>query len=802
MMIRIFLGSLFLPLLAVAQIKYQQPDKMITDLVSSPGFSYPVYNPQFTELVKYRNQLTPSIEYANRPFLRLAGTRFNPKNLAPVASNYRVDLRYYDQKTKKDHGIAFAKDAYIRNVVWSPNGRRLAVQLEAPTCVEVWIVEIPSLKKKKVPGLCLNTTLSSSDAFRWMDDGRIFTIRRASTKEVQIPLSTPAGPVVKESLGKVAQNRTYPDLLRTPQEAEAFAEAVKGFITIVDLKKSSKKDLGPADLYSVADLSPNNKWIIVAKMERPFSYVVPFYLFKRERGLWSIDGKVKKVLGVVGPFENIPIQGEATGPRDIEWDPSQPQRFFHVEAQDGGDWKTKVPFRDFIFLNTVTDAQGSVKTEKIAQLENRYSGMTVLEDPKEGALVYDYERDSEVLRYFRLKPEEGAYSLKEFFRRNAKDDYSDPGTVFTGRNEFNQHVGRIQKTTEGDFLYWSGKGSTPEGDRPFVTKMNLKDMKAVELFRSAADRFENVWYLFPKEFSRFVLRTESPSEPPHFEVRTLEKPGGPGTQVFEEENPFRVMGQLKKKLLKYKRKDGVEMTGLLYYPLDYKEGQKYPAVVSAYPLEYTDAKSAGQTRGATTNFEIPFRATPLYFAMHGYFVLDEAQIPIVGAPETKNDTFVEQLIMDAGATIKALDQTGAVDIKRVGVIGHSYGAFMVAHLLTHTKFFAAGIARSGAYNRTLTPFGFQGERRTLWEAKSTYLKLSPFMDAEQMKYPLLMIHGLEDNNPGTFTMQSERYFDALKGQGAITRLVLLPTEPHGYNAQESVLHVLWESFQWFDKYLK
>ena len=794
-------SAVFCTFLAEAQMKYQQPDKMISDLVASPGFSYPHFNRQYSEFIKYRNQLTPTIEYTNRPFLKLAGTRFNPMNLAPVSGSYKVDLRYYDPRSKKDRAITFAKNSYVRTMEWSPNGKRLLVQLETSRCVELWLVDIPTLFKKKVPEVCLNSALSAGGNFHWLSDEQLLVLRRSGAKNIEISSATPLGPVIKESSGKVSQNRTYQDLLKTPQDAEAFAQAVQSKITLIQLPSFSKRDLGPADAYTVIDPSPNKKWLIVARLQRPFSYVVPFHLFQRERMIWSVDGKIKKSLGTVGPFENVPIQGVITGPRELSWDHAQAQRFYFAEAQDKGDWKNKVPFREFIYVTTVTSPQGTMKTEKIAELPNRFSGITPLEDPHEGLLISDFDRDTEIVRSFRLKPAGSIYEIKEFLSRNENDGYADPGGVIMGRNDFGESVGRIQKTEAGNFIYWSGKGATPEGDRPFIGKMNLSDMKMKEVFRSVADKYEDVWSFFPKQFSKFIVRIESQTEAPRFEVRTLEDPNSK-VSLFEEENPFKVMGQLKKKIIKYKRKDGIDLTGILYYPLDYKEGQKYPAVVSAYPLEYTDAKSAGQTRGTANNFEIPYRATPIYFALHGYFVLDEAQIPIVGHPETKNDTFIEQLTSDAEATVKALENTGAVDPKRIGVVGHSYGAFMVAHLLTHTKYFAAGIARSGAYNRTLTPFGFQGERRSLWEAKSTYLKLSPFLDAEKMKFPMLLIHGLEDNNPGTFTLQSERYFEALKGQGATTRLVLLPTEPHGYAASESVNHVLWESLRWFDTYLK
>jgi dipeptidyl aminopeptidase/acylaminoacyl peptidase len=127
---------------------------------------------------------------------------------------------------------------------------------------------------------------------------------------------------------------------------------------------------------------------------------------------------------------------------------------------------------------------------------------------------------------------------------------------------------------------------------------------------------------------------------------------------------------------------------------------------------------------------------------------------------------------------------------------------MTANLLTHSRLFAAGIAESGAYNRTLTPFGFQNERRSYWEAPEIYNRMSPFMNADKVKDPMLLIHGMADNNSGTFPIQSESYYAALKGFGATVRLVLLPDESHGYAARESILHKHWEVLNWMNKYVR
>lgn len=784
-----------------AEKNYQSPDKMISNLIDSPGFSYPFFNWDHTDYIRYRVQSTPSIKFMARPDLRLAGMRLNADNLAQVSSSYRQDLSYWNNRTRIFKEFSFAKDSYVRGFSWSPNGKYLAVTVEAPKCVELWLVSIPSLRKKKVPELCMNAVFSNMAELQWVNDKEILLNKRVYQKEIKISMAAPQGPVIHESGAVISQNRTYQDLLKTPQEAMAFASATRGQIVLLNTKTLKVRNFGKPGIYSSVALSPNLEWAMVTRIDEPFLYTVPYYFFKRTRMLWSLNGKVKKVLHSVGPFENLPIEGVPTGPRNIEWDPTQPQRFIHVEALDAGDWKTKVKYRDQLSFNTIEGTQGNVRSEVVAKIENRYEGIDWIQDSKYGFYLLDFERDSKLLRHFHMKPDAaGKYSAKEFMSRNENDDYSDPGRLFTDRNEFNRQVGKIQKNPEGAFLYWYGEGATPDGNRPFLKKMNIEDFKISDVFRSPLERLERFVDFMDHDFKVALFRSQSPTEPPQYEIRSHGFVS-PGKALFVDENPYKVMAQVKKKILKYKRKDGIELSGTLYFPLGYKEGEKYPVVVSAYPLEYTDAKSAGQTRAVVSNYVIPFRTSPIFFTLHGYAVLDHAQMPIVGHPETKNDTFIEQVVDNAQATVKALEESGVADIKRIGVLGHSYGAFMVSHLLTHTSYFAAGIARSGAYNRTLTPFGFQGERRPLWQAKNTYLKLSSFLDAEKMKFPMLLIHGMEDNNPGTFTLQSERYFDALKGQGATVRLVLLPAERHGYAAQESVKHVLWESFAWFDKYL-
>jgi dipeptidyl aminopeptidase/acylaminoacyl peptidase len=353
---------------------------------------------------------------------------------------------------------------------------------------------------------------------------------------------------------------------------------------------------------------------------------------------------------------------------------------------------------------------------------------------------------------------------------------------------------------DGDWIYLSARGASDTGERPRLDRLNLKTLAKQTVFRSPERAYEQFTSFLGNGRNTIVTRYESPTEPPNYFLTDLKN--NKRTTLTDFKDPAPQLTGLKKDLVKYKRPDGVDLSGTLYLPPNYQAGTKLPALVWAYPLEYSDPGTAGQVRGSPHQFTFFRSASPLFFLTQGYAVLMDATMPVVGDPETMNNTYVEQIVAAGKAAIDKLDSMGVIDRTRVGVSGHSYGAFMTANLLAHSDDFAAGIARSGAYNRSLTPFGFQTERRSFWEAPEIYFKVSPFMHANKINEPILLIHGEADNNSGTFTMQSERLYQALKGHGATARLVLLPHESHGYLARESVLHTLAEMLEWADKYVK
>lgn len=784
---------------AISQVKYQKPEAQVDDLLRAAPFSNASINRQKTGIIKTFYKEMPSIEYVARPQMKIAGIRFNPTSYTAISNYYIEKLSYFDIKTKKERRLPFAETAIMREVRWSPEGRHVLVSVETEKCQELWLVQIPSLQKSKIPGVCLNSVLGR--LVSWVDENTLVFAARTpgQNKTLVMPAQTPKGPVIQESLGQVSQNRTYADLLRTPNDEVAFEQGAQSQIMSFHLKTRELKKIGAAGIYQRVDFSPNKKLILVQKLQRPFSYVVPYFYFSGRTEIWRADGQFLRLVTENKSFENIPIQGVRTGPRSIQWVDDEAQTLFYAQALDQGDWNVKVAHRDELFLAPVA-SDGAFKAESFLKTVNRFSGFEVL-DKSQGYFVYDYEREKEWSTVLWVKKEQNKWTQKTIFSLSENDDYANPGSPVYVRNQMDEVVVAVGSVSPTE-IFLSGAGATPEGEKPFLRRMNLQDLKTQEMFRSENGTYESfLGFLDEKTFSKFLTSFETPEVSPRVFVREQSGSELKKDLLYTDPNPYAILSQIKKEMITYKRKDGVVLSGVLYYPFGYKAGEKYPAIIQAYPLEYTDAKTAGQVRGSQYRFEKPFREDVIYHALRGYVVLNDAQMPIIGLPETKNDTFIPQLVSGAKAAVDALDERGLIDRKRVGVVGHSYGAFMVAHLLTHSDLFATGVAKSGAYNRTLTPFGFQGERRPFWKAKETYIKMSPFMDAEKMKKPMLLVHGMADNNSGTFTMQSERYFEALKGQGAHVRLVLLPEESHGYAAVESVGHSLSEMFSWFDTHL-
>ncbi|MGV3723707.1 MAG: alpha/beta hydrolase family protein, partial [Actinomycetota bacterium] len=604
--------------------------------------------------------------------------------------------------------------------------------------------------------------------------------------------AVPAGPTIQESSGVKAPVRTFQDLLRNAHDEALFDYYFTSQLALVDSTTGRSRMVGQPGVFAAAEPSPDGRRLLVVRLQRPYSYLVGAWAFPRVIEVWDKSGKREHRIAELPLADRVPIGGVAVGPRSVEWIPTEPAALVWAEALDEGDPKKKVAHRDALRL---LKAPFTAQAVELARTQHRYSGLSWVGTGGE-ALLSEFDRDRRWRRTFLISVQQPGAAGRLIWDRSVQDLYSDPGVPLLRTLPNGQRVA----FRDGDSIFLAGTGASPQGDRPFLDRFNLATLKAERLFQSALGSYESVVTLTVPDGTRFITRRETAVQPPNYLIRGAGEPKQ--VRLTEFPDPTPQIRQIKKQLVTYQRADGVPLSFTLYLPPNHKPGERLPTVVWAYPREFNDASTAGQVSGSPDRFTTLGGASHLFFLLQGYAVLDNATMPVVGDPETVNNTFLEQIVASAKAAIDKATEMGVTDPKRVGVGGHSYGAFMTANLLAHSDLFRAGIARSGAYNRTLTPFGFQSERRTLWEAPDVYLKVSPFLHADKINEPVLIVHGEADDNPGTFPIQSERLFHAIQGTGGAARYVTLPHESHGYAARESVGHVLHEMITWFDRHVK
>lgn len=777
---------------AAAQQGYKRPPKEVLDILSAPVTPTASVSPKRDVMLLSTGLRYPPLVDLAQPMLRLAGLRINPNTNGPHRFSYSVALTLKRINDGSEIKIELPPGAKIGPPVWSVDGKRFAFINTTSSAIELWVGDSTNGKIHKLKSVRINGT--QGNAFQWMPDSRTLLVKLVPPKRAAVPTpsSVPSEPNWQESSGRPGPVRTFQDLLKTPYDEALFEYYSTAQLALVDSESGKITEVGQPAIFQSVDPAPDGQHILLARIHRPFSYLYPDFLFPRDVEVWDTKGKVIYKLASLPLQDQVPIEGVPTGPRAYRWRPTEPATLVWVEALDGGDPKKKAPHRDrmLMFKSPFTGSPS-----EITKIEQRFSGGQWGE--KDGLLfLSDYDRDRRWIRTFMMNVDKSGDTPKLVWSRNVQDRYGDPGTVLT-RLLPNGHRAMLQN---GDSIYLSGAGASAEGDRPFLDRFNLQTLKSERLFRSEANSYEFIVALITDDGKQFVTRRESPTGPPNYYLRTVGENSPKTLTQFPDATP-QLQG-IKKQLVTYKRADGVQCSFTLYLPPGYKEGTRLPTVVWAYPLEFTDPSTAGQVTGSTQRFTQIVGPSHLFFLLHGYAILDDATMPVVGEPETVNNTYVEQIVMSAKAAIDKAVEMGVTDPERVGVGGHSYGAFMTANLLAHSDLFRAGIARSGAYNRTLTPFGFQSERRTIWEAPELYIKVSPFMVAHKINEPILFIHGEADDNTGTFPIQSERMYQAVRGNGGTVRLVTLPLEAHGYAARETIEHVLYEMINWFDKYVK
>ena len=800
-MLRTFLALVFVIPIS-AELTYQKPSQEILDILNTPAPPALGVNPTRTYATLSQSERYPSIAEVSQPMLRLAGLRINPRtnglHLAPAS--FSITLVRLSDGVKTPVSLpAKARAGALR---WSEDGKQFAFANSTPAGIELWIGDPTSGKARKIEGVKLNAVLG--DPIDWLPDNRTLLVKAipASRGMPPVEAAVPVGPSVQESLGKAGPVPTYEDMLTNPHDEDLFEYYATSQLAKVDSAGGTITALGKPGLLETVTPSPDGANILVVRAHRPFSYLHPAREFPKEVEIWNRSGEIVYKVASLPLPERVPLGGVEPGPRQCRWIASAPASLMWVEALDGGNPKERVPHRDRLLA---IQAPFKGQPAEIFKTEQRFTG---IQFGKDFALVEDYDRNTRVLRTLEIDPSKPNAEAKLIWSRNQQDRYKDPGRPVERRSLGGRGPGagfpgaggggESMLVQSGDTILLFGRGASPQGDRPFLDRYNLATGQSERLFHSAETGYETVDAVLDEQGARFITRRESPSEPPNFYIHN----GASEKALTEFKDPTPQLRRITKQLVTYKRPDGVPLSFNLYLPPDYKPGTRLPAVLWAYPREYNDAATAGQVSGSLQRFTTITGYSELFFLLEGYAVLDDAAMPVVGTPETVNNTYVEQIVADAKAAIDKAAEMGVVDPNRVGVGGHSYGAFMTANLLTHSNIFRAGIAESGAYNRTLTPFGFQSERRSFWEAQDIYLKMSPFLLADKIKVPVLLIHGEADDNTGTFPIQSERMYEAIRGNGGTVRLVFLPDEAHGYRAKETIEHVLWEKLRWFDKYVK
>lgn len=788
---------------AAAASGYIAPPAPLQALVDAPRPPQLSISPHRDLLALTQTPPLPGIDVVAQPELKLAGLRINPRTYAQSRFVFGSDLWLMDVATGKEIRLqGLPKPLSIATSAWSPDQRYLAFnQVNAREgSNELWVVDIAARSARRLITLPLNTV--AGRGYRWMPDSSQLLVQLQPEGQGAAPVASiiPTGPDTQQTQagGGVKAIRTYQDMLRNEDDAKLFEYYLRSQSALVSLDGKVTKLGAPALTLGIAP-SPDGRYLLSERVERPFSYLVPVESFPRRIEVLDRDGKLVKEIAHLPLVEGLPTGNDAvpTGVRDITWRADAPATLVWAEAQDGGDPARAADVRDLVQTQAAPFEQPPVT---LAKLGGRYAG-TYWGNGKL-ALIDEFWWKTRHVKEWRVSPDQPTQAPALVREGSSEDRYRNPGVPATMPDEHGES--RLIVTADGQSIYRLGEGASPEGDRPFIDRVSLQTGNSTRLFQSQAPYYEDPQVLLDAEGTRALISRESPTEPTNYYVRDLAA-NGKLHELTHFPNPLPQLVGVKKEQIRYKRKDGVELTGTLYLPPHYdpkKDGPR-PMLMWAYPAEFKSADAAGQVTDSPYRFNRISYWGPQAFLTMGYTVLDNFSVPIVGeGSKEPNDTYIPQLVASAEAAVDEVVRRGVADRNRIAVGGHSYGAFMTANLLAHTRLFKAGIARSGAYNRTLTPFGFQSEERNYWQAPEVYNTMSPFNYAGDIKDALLMIHGEQDNNSGTFPIQSERMYAAIKGLGGTTRLVLLPNEAHAYRARESIMQMLAEMNNWLDVYVK
>jgi dipeptidyl aminopeptidase/acylaminoacyl peptidase len=779
--------------------RYLLPSPQIVATFDAAPLPQVIVSPSRQQLAIVARKGNPSLSELARPMLRLAGSRVDPKNNGPHRTPGLIGITLKRIADAGEVKVAVPAEASLANVRFSPDGSRLAFTNTKDTGIELWVADTATGQSRMVSGTD-RLNAATGDPCDWLGDNSTIVCQIVPPNRGAAPNEplVPAGPTVLENHDKAAPAPTFEDMIRTTFDEALFDYYFTSQLAVIDTVGGRRDLIGAPAIFDQVRPSPDGQYLLVSKVKRPYSHLIPMNGFPQAVEIWSRRGELTRAIAEIPSREGVTLTGVRTGPREYRWRSDQPATMVWAEALDGGDLKNNVPFRDKVMALA---APFSGPPAEFAKTEYRFTNLSFTE--KGVGLLSESDRASRRVRTWLLQS--GAEPRKLWDRRQ-DDRYADAGTPVT-RGEIGANPNPFARAADsgpilqnGDDIYLAGDGASPEGDRPFFDRLNLKTLATERVFRSSTTSYETVVAPLSVDGKQLLTRAESRTDTPNYYTRTN---GGDKQLVTRFKDPQELFRGVERQFITYERKDGVKLSATLYLPPGYRKGERLPLVMWAYPREFGDPDTASQVVGSPNRFTLVSPGNShMYLLFAGYAILDGPTMPIVGPGETANDHYVEQLVASAEAAIDKVVEMGVADRHRIGVGGHSYGAFMTANLLAHSRLFRAGFAESGAYNRTLTPFGFQSERRTFWEVPELYAKLSPFFHAHEIKDPILLTHGEVDDNSGTFPIQSERFYMALKGHGATVRYMTLPYEAHGYAARETHLHLIAEKIAWFDKYVK
>lgn len=782
---------------------YQKPPQVLIDLLESPVNQEVKLSSDGEWMILLKPSGLPSINELSQVEYRLAGLRINPMTNGPSRSNFYNEISLIATNNGSEFKFSgLPNELKLSNLTWSPDESKIAFTQTSNKGIELWVADLKTQEAKRLSNEFINGIYGTS--FIWRPDGKAILAQCVlkNTQNLKDSVKVNSGPIIQENIGKSTPARTFQDLLKNSDDEKKFEHFFTSQLKMINLDGESSNFL-EAQIIRSMDFSPDGEYLLLANIKRPYSYTVPIGIFPFSTSIYDKKGKLVKKLFDAPLAENIPagFDGVAKGPRAHAWRSDKGATLYWVEAVDNGNPAQQASIRDIIYIQ---NAPFNHNPLKLADCYFRFHSI-LWGDDKLAIITERWWKTRTERRVF-IKPSDENFRVN-LVDRYYEEGYNDPGQLITKKNEYNRNVlltefNTLKRLSDPDnvAIFSISDGASPEGERPFILKFNIKTKVRDTIFRSAAPYYERPIYF---SNSKFIINSREAADTVknYFRVNLSD---WNYTQITKFPNPYPELKGVQKQQVSYTRLDGVNLSASLYLPANFKTGDApLPVLIWAYPREFKTKEAAGEIKGSPYKYVTLSPDSPVYWVSRGYAILDNADMPIIGESiKEPNDTFIEQLKYNAESAINHLVKIGVADRKRIAIGGHSYGAFMAANLLAHTDLFAAGIARSGAYNRSLTPFGFQSEERTFWQAPTVYNRMSPFNYADKIKSPLLLIHGQADNNSGTFPLQSERFYAALKGHGAITRLVLLPFEAHTYKAKESILHSMWEMDNWLEKYVK